>query len=51
MPILVTGAVGMIGRKLTESFVERGGPGGQRVDASFDDIVRIHVEDELWGRV
>ena len=24
---------------------------GFRADASFDDIIRVHVEDELGGRV
>ena len=33
MHILVTGAAGMLGRKLTESLVARGGPGGAPVDA------------------
>jgi nucleoside-diphosphate-sugar epimerase len=33
MRILVTGAAGMLGRKLTESFVRLGGPDGGTVDA------------------
>src|SRR5208283_5412539 len=33
MHILVTGAAGMIGRKLTDSFAKSGGPGGRPIDA------------------
>jgi nucleoside-diphosphate-sugar epimerase len=39
MHILVTGAAGMIGRKLVESFVKSGGPGG----ASIETLTLIDV--------
>ena len=40
MHVLVTGAAGMLGRKLLDSFVSRGGPGGRSVDAlTLVDVV------------
>ena len=37
MHVLITGAAGMIGRKLAERLAR-------------DDIIRIHIEDELGGK-
>ncbi|RBP17208.1 nucleoside-diphosphate-sugar epimerase [Roseiarcus fermentans] len=51
MHILVTGAAGMLGRKLTESFAKLGGPGGAAVDAlTLIDVVEPEAPTGFAGR-
>ncbi len=51
MHILVTGAAGMVGRKLTESLVRRGGPHGKPVDAlTLIDVVEPQAPADLAER-
>lgn len=55
MKILVIGAAGMAGRKLVAA------PGnfdaspalalGFSAETSFDEIIRVHIEDEFEGRL
>jgi D-erythronate 2-dehydrogenase len=70
MHILIIGAAGMVGRKLTGRLVAEGALAGRNVsaltlvdviaraaalgfkaEASMDEIVRAHVEDELGGKI
>jgi D-erythronate 2-dehydrogenase len=51
MHILVTGAAGMLGRKLADSFASSGGPGGQPIDAlTLVDVVEPQAPADLAGR-
>ena len=51
MHVLVTGAAGMLGRKLTESFSRIGGPGGRPIDAlTLVDAVEPQAPPGLAGR-
>jgi nucleoside-diphosphate-sugar epimerase len=51
MHILVTGAAGMLGRKLVESFAERGAPGGRTLDAlTLIDVVEPQAPAGIAGR-
>jgi nucleoside-diphosphate-sugar epimerase len=51
MHILVTGAAGMLGRKLTDSFARSGGPGGRTIDAlTLVDVVEPQAPADLAGR-
>jgi D-erythronate 2-dehydrogenase len=51
MHILVTGAAGMLGRKLTESLAKLGGPGGVAVDAlTLIDVVEPRAPDGFSGK-
>ena len=52
MHVLVTGAAGMLGRKLVESFAGHGGPGGQPIDAvTLIDVVAPQAPSGVAGRV
>ena len=51
MHILVTGAAGMLGRKLTDSFARSGGPGGRPIDAlTLIDVVEPQAPAGLAAR-
>ena len=51
MHVLVTGAAGMLGRKLVESFAERGAPGGRTLDAlTLIDVVEPQAPAGVAGR-
>ena len=52
MHILITGAAGMLGRKLTESLVKAGGLGGRAIDAlTLVDVVQPQAPAGFAGEV
>jgi nucleoside-diphosphate-sugar epimerase len=52
MHVLVTGAAGMLGRKLVESFARDGGPDGHPIDAlTLIDVVAPQAPAGVAGRV
>lgn len=55
MKILVIGAAGMVGRKLVAApgnfDASRALALGFTAATSFDEIIRVHIEDELEGRL
>lgn len=52
MHILITGAAGMLGRKLTDSLVKTGGLGGRAIDAlTLVDVVQPEAPPGFSGKV
>jgi nucleoside-diphosphate-sugar epimerase len=52
MHILITGAAGMVGRKLTENLVKSGGLGGRAIDAlTLVDVVEPAAPSTFSGKV
>lgn len=55
MKILVIGAAGMVGRKLAAApgnfDASRALALGFTAEISFDEIIRVHIEDELESRL